>query len=538
MRRLDSMVREGLKSGVEIGGLLIGSVALDRSKVTVLDVVPVESDYAFGPTFRLSEHDAPGFAEALREHSKKPPRAIGYFRSHLRFRVALRPEDESLMRQFFGGAGCSILLVHPEPDQQSMARFCQWDGVEDARLLDQFLLDTPVTPMEAAPSHFVPLPVRQRVPESPAISSPAAEPETEPSVRRPAPPQERPQPDNRQFRFKHAPIAGAAMLVLFAGIALGRFSGPRKVAGDPALLEITIEAQGSTVKVNWNPSSPALRNSDRGALDFVEGTDFKRIELNREQLRAGHYEYVAAHPDLTCLMTVYRNPNIFIGATLDFHLNLPRNAPLVSVAAQPVDPRQISAAAADVQPPAFYKPGGAIAANQDQKPSTGGTSARATEIPFRTPPVITRPAPAPRVEEPPEIATTGPGSTALPLAASRFPVVPPPAATPPPAVPRVSPTPAPPPSFSEPVVLTKVVPSIPQDLRTQIRRMILVHVAIQIDRDGRVTGAHALDATDRTATLLAPYAIQAARLWRFTPARRDGIAVAGQAVVGFQFGND
>lgn len=517
IHRLDSLVREGTRNGAEAGGLLIGSVALDRSKVTLLDVIPIECAYTFGPAFRLSEDELQKFAATLADHSRKPPCVIGYFRSHLRLSVTLRREDEDLMQRFFAGAGCAVLLVHPDPGQQSIARFCQWDGLGDVHLLDQFVLDTASAPLEADNTQVAPVPLQQ--PDLPIDS--VSTTETALDLANP-----------RRLRFIHAPIAAASVILLLAGIGLGRLTASRKPVPDPVLFEIAIEAHGPTVQVNWNPASPAVRNSDRGALDFVEGSDLKRIDLNQGELRAGHYEYTPSHSDLTCLMTIYRNPNVFIGATVDFHMDLPQTMATVSPAAAPIAPPTV---------PTVAPTGKSTVFRSSTEQSSG---ARLSGLPFTTPPAVAKPAPAPRVEEPPEIATTVSSSASLPLPVSRFPAVaPPPVPVPapvlsPPPAPLVTPAPPPQSVLLDPIPITRVSPAIPEAVKSEVRRMVLIHVAIQIDAQGRVTGAHALDATDRTATILAPYAIQAAHQWRFSPARRDGTPVAGQTVVAFQFGKD
>ena len=68
-----------------------------------------------------------------------------------------------------------------------------------------------------------------------------------------------------------------------------------------------------------------------------------------------------------------------------------------------------------------------------------------------------------------------------------------------------------------------------------IPRDVSIRVAVQIDREGRVKDARPLNDKDATERLLAKNAVQAARRWRFNPARRDGIPIASETVLVFQF---
>src|ERR1700686_4838087 len=77
----------------------------------------------------------------------------------------------------------------------------------------------------------------------------------------------------------------------------------------------------------------------RGALDIVDGTGVRRIDLNQAQLLSGHYEYFPNQLDFTCLMTVFRNNNAFVGATQYVHLNLPQNVTPASLSERPIDRR-------------------------------------------------------------------------------------------------------------------------------------------------------------------------------------------------------
>jgi TonB family protein len=78
-------------------------------------------------------------------------------------------------------------------------------------------------------------------------------------------------------------------------------------------------------------------------------------------------------------------------------------------------------------------------------------------------------------------------------------------------------------------------PAIPPATLALIRDDVSLKVAIEIDSEGKVLSASPVGANGSLEKLLAPHAIQAARLWRFNPAQRDGGAVESQMIVTFHF---
>jgi TonB family protein len=62
-----------------------------------------------------------------------------------------------------------------------------------------------------------------------------------------------------------------------------------------------------------------------------------------------------------------------------------------------------------------------------------------------------------------------------------------------------------------------------------------VEVKVNVDAEGRVSDARPLNASGSSQRLLGPTAVQAAKLWLFEPARRDGQPVASETVLKFDF---
>jgi outer membrane biosynthesis protein TonB len=58
---------------------------------------------------------------------------------------------------------------------------------------------------------------------------------------------------------------------------------------------------------------------------------------------------------------------------------------------------------------------------------------------------------------------------------------------------------------------------------------------VHIDKQGKVSDARILEEED-APKLVIPYVLQAARVWQFEPARRDGTPVESDTVILFRFG--
>jgi TonB family protein len=69
-----------------------------------------------------------------------------------------------------------------------------------------------------------------------------------------------------------------------------------------------------------------------------------------------------------------------------------------------------------------------------------------------------------------------------------------------------------------------------------VREDVSVEVRVKIDRAGNVVDAVPLNPSSSVARLLSPYAAQAALLWKFQPARQNGIQVPSEMTLQFSFG--
>src|SRR5262245_36068565 len=80
------------RGGIEIGGILLGSVTADR--LMIADSAPLECEHAFGPSFMLSPNDLARLEKQLaglpRSGNARP---VGWYHSHTRSGIFLSGDD-------------------------------------------------------------------------------------------------------------------------------------------------------------------------------------------------------------------------------------------------------------------------------------------------------------------------------------------------------------------------------------------------------------------------------------------------------------
>jgi TonB family protein len=114
------------------------------------------------------------------------------------------------------------------------------------------------------------------------------------------------------------------------------------------------------------------------------------------------------------------------------------------------------------------------------------------------------------------------------------------------AAPVAAPAAAPPPSpapavaarITEPRAIRRVPPVVPVSIKPRINGTIPIDVRVRIDAEGRVTSATpVVKQPSGLHAYLAGRAVEAARLWRFEPARENGKPVPGTETIHFVFEN-
>src|ERR1019366_9024562 len=290
-----------LKNGIEIGGVLFGFRDSDSLKIMAHRALACE--YAFGPTFTLSNNDRrvlEGLMLSPDTDSRlSGMRAVGWYHSHTRAGILLCEKDQQLVQQYFPETWQIALVLrvgHFEPVRATFF-FREADGSVQASSSRHEFIVKPVSGKQD---------MRLPADGAPADTAPHL---TEPALRKPAPPDPAPQPpaisrhplSQPEPRPSPAPRAASRYPQLLwvcsaAGIAVAvavalmppRPGGSRASAG----LSVRDLGVGNQLRIDWNHSSRVIQQGQSGALEIEDGSVKWHEELSQEYLRAGSITYL------------------------------------------------------------------------------------------------------------------------------------------------------------------------------------------------------------------------------------------------------
>jgi proteasome lid subunit RPN8/RPN11 len=315
------------RGGAEIGGLLLGSFAEGRLRIT--GYAPIECEHAQGPSFTLSDRDHERLARQLAEARSGPAglQPVGWYHSHTRSEIFLSEADQGIHRRYFPERWHAALVLRPRTLQPTRAGFFfpEPDGsIRGEASYAEFAL-TPLplqkVPAGDAPPAAAPQPDFRRCRSGPTgpvitVTAAASEPAAAPAMVPPARPgaaQERepepeplPQPALPQF-LEAAPAAShrglwallSAVVVLASGAAAfqtrelwlpraAALIGP-KPAPAPAALGVSALDHAGQLQIRWRRES--VPQGVEGQLEIVDGPDPRVIPLDAAHLQAGVFTY-------------------------------------------------------------------------------------------------------------------------------------------------------------------------------------------------------------------------------------------------------
>ncbi len=358
-----------------------------------------------------------------------------------------------------------------------------------------------------------------------------------------APATETPRPDavvqiSRRQLWMGAAAVGALGLLIAGGLYLRSAAHPKDVS-----VALTARRTADGLEVSWDRSSPVF--TPQGALLMIrEGELQKDLYLDLPQLRTGHVLYTPqSNDDLHLRMEVFAASEkaatqsmVLLGKAQPDAANA---VPNTESPAEPGPAVQRTAAAAKVPATAAAAPTAASEVTLTT-PTVSVPAAPPAAKPqprqFQPPPaqIAARSAvvdvPPPDVEAPllpGSAAGSVPGAVAVELTpASPAPQAPLQAANSPKPAAEVT---------TEPRAITKVMPVIPADAKNLKGSGMEVAVQVKIDPDGRVVEATVRDARTTAANFLGKLAVDAARQWRFEPARRGNRKIYADMVLRFRF---
>jgi hypothetical protein len=92
--------------------------------------------------------------------------------------------------------------------------------------------------------------------------------------------------------------------------------------------------------------------------------------------------------------------------------------------------------------------------------------------------------------------------------------------------------------FTPPAVLRPSLPEVPADVRSHLKREVLINVKVYVNPSGKVDFAELLSNGTGANRDLASMAVFSSRRWEFSPASLDGQPSEGQVVLRFRFGTE
>jgi proteasome lid subunit RPN8/RPN11 len=289
------------RGGVEIGGALFGTREPDRIRVTAYR--PLACEYAFGPTFLLSERDFAALKALLGSakddaalHSLEP---LGWYHSHTRTGIALSIRDLEVFERFFPEPWQVALVIQPAHFGPSRGGFFvrEKDGSLQAESCHrEFLIEPPRRANKPAlPDGQASAPAnspRQRIELPPEAVGEAAQPDRE--------------PQSSTFEVtEEPPVLGQVQaarrtpwkwLSAFAGIALlacGAWFGweylPAMKSNDTVTLRV-LDADGQLF-IEWDRNAKAIRQVRGAALEIQDGEDLTIVPLDAPRVLLGSVTY-------------------------------------------------------------------------------------------------------------------------------------------------------------------------------------------------------------------------------------------------------
>ncbi|MFN7994502.1 MAG: energy transducer TonB [Bryobacteraceae bacterium] len=553
--RLAAAAQEGLSPGIrspEVGGVLIGRTGAGGTRTVFIDdfeLVPCE--HLRGASYTLSPKERQRLGIRL---ARRPVgQVVGYFRTHTRPGLYLDQDDLGTINGYFSDQNQVFLILRPSADGPPVGGFFFWEDGDINRRATyrQFPLDRDRLSAGDFPVTREPVPVAPPVPRRGPIPVPAPAPATRGSVLRKFP----------QVPWMVVPLIAGLFLMAAYFQSQKRDPKPEASAQDRArsvgpLLSLNVQKRGTGLQINWDPASPAVRNADLGILWITDGSQKVRRDLSPKELSSGTLDYTPSSPDVNFQLQVFTlTEQATTGAVRPPESPLPP-ATQVSLATPPVE---ISPAAQPIpvaQPPNQADRTENLASNPLKPPATTPPGV----IPVGTTVDRTRLRHANRVASPTAPIPASKTATAVKTPARELEAPPVLTGSSQPLSPWVSlhPTNVPAPAVasvtyeearSGPIrrVFRKLsnigdepgdyVPASPTHkvspavAATGDETSRVVDVKVFIDESGKVVRTQLLGRHNE----LAEPALDAARQWRFKPARKHEKPVSSEIVLHFKY---
>jgi hypothetical protein len=123
------------RRGLEVGGLLVGRVVGGSRPTTWIEgFQPISCAHRFGPQYILDSRDTTALENAAaRIFESGGLSVVGFYRSHTRLGFQLEASDFDLIRRYFSDPSDLVLLIKPQSLKNVTGQFFAWNAVSGAR---------------------------------------------------------------------------------------------------------------------------------------------------------------------------------------------------------------------------------------------------------------------------------------------------------------------------------------------------------------------------------------------------------------------
>jgi proteasome lid subunit RPN8/RPN11 len=327
--------------------------------------------------------------------------------------------------------------------------------------------------------------------------------------------------NNRSFRERSAGVLHA----IANSSGESSASSPASQPSSPPSLALHAKRQNGDLELNWNRESALMQAATSGVISIQDGESKRRIALDSTQVRGGNLLYSPTSDQIVMQLTVTTPAGAVTESVMVVlpKVGVPRTYPVPA----PKPPTT------SVAPPL---------------PASDSVALTKASRPFQAPPVAkVTPSPVPAIpaDSPPLKLNLDPAAAVAPglLLQTRVPPPPNPVAPSPQHASQQPPSRQP--ALGQPgstviqyqpaVPIVKATPVYPPELQTLAVTRKIIEVKVTIDTSGKVTRAEAIPQKN-VSQFLVNSAVNAARLWRFQPARRNEEPVSSETLLQFAFG--
>ena len=265
--------------------------------------------------------------------------------------------------------------------------------------------------------------------------------------------------------------------------------------------------QSGDLEVTWDRESPLIARATSGVISIEDGNSKRQILLDSTQVHYGSLLYSPASDQIQMELTVYSPAASNTESVL---VILPKmGAPQTYALTRPASP---------APPPA----------KEEDRPTIAATR------PF-TPPPPNQPTGTPRITLPSEVPAAAIPRANLPgILPFVAPAAPPPLTKQQPGQQQASGAKPAPAAYHLPEAISKALPKYPRHLQALISKPSVIEIRVQIDKSGNVTKAELIPQPGLNPFFSEP-ALEAARSWKFDPARRGDEAIPSESILRFVF---